>query len=168
MKGIIVLRLNHHPFCFGFFFGGFDLVLSSNRLNLLRRLSYLYCDEGFIQELGDIQLSPYEAEETTITRSHYHRSSSPPYRSTTNLHGRSFTKTIELITQAFLLSLSDLNRTHTHVGTYFLCCNLCLSLRSCVVLCVCFNMWTLSIICGHFIDLQLFGILFVTFIYIYF
>ena len=31
------------------FFGGFDLVLSSNQLNLLlRRLSCLYCDGGFI------------------------------------------------------------------------------------------------------------------------
>ena len=55
------------------FFGGFDLVLSSNRLNfLLRRLSCLYCGGGFIQELSDIQLSPDKVEETTITISHYH------------------------------------------------------------------------------------------------
>ena len=125
MKGIIVLRLNHNPFCFGFFFGGFDLLLSSNRLNLLlRRLSCLYYDGGFIQKLSDIQLSPEEAEETTITRSHYHQSPGPPYQSTTDLHGRSFTGTTKPITQAFLLSLSNLNRTHTYGGTYFLCCDM--------------------------------------------
>ena len=107
------------------FFGGFDLVLSSNRLNLLlRRLSCLYYDGGFIQELSGIQLSPDKVEETTITISHYHRSPRPPYRSTTDLHGRSFIWTIKPITQTFLLSLFDLNQTHTHSGTYFLCCDL--------------------------------------------